>query len=183
LTEHIVARRYARALFALGRKEGLQKLEKLGQDFDALEVALKASPNLADLYKNPLFSAEEKNRVAQEILGAIGADEYTKRFCALLAEKGRMGSLGDIIAVYRDLLDVEKGVLRGELVTAVPIDDKKRSAVRKQLEQQAGRALDLAYSVDPGILGGIILKVGDRVLDSSLRAQLSFLKENIKRGV
>lgn len=183
MTEHIVARRYARALFTLGRKEGLPKLEKLGQDFDALETALKESPSLAQLYRNPLFTAEEKNRVTQKILGEIGADEYTVRFCALLAEKGRMGALGDIIAVYRDLLDVEKGVLRGELVTAVPIDESKRGAVQKQLEQQAGRALDLAYSVDPGIIGGIILKVGDRVLDSSLRAQLSFLKENIKRGV
>jgi F-type H+-transporting ATPase subunit delta len=80
-------------------------------------------------------------------------------------------------------LDTEKGVLHGELVTAVEIAGDERAAVLERLEKQAGRSLDLVYSVDPGILGGIILRVGDRVLDASLRAQLSFLKDNIKRGM
>ena len=183
MTGHIVARRYARALFALGRKQGLPKLEKLGRDLAALGAAIKASPALAELYRSPLFLAEEKSRVTQKLLAELKADEYTVRFCELLAEKGRLGSIGEMVSVFLDLLDAEKGVLRGELVTAVNIDESKRATVLEQLEKQAGRALELSYSVDPAIIGGIILKVGDRVLDASLRAQLSSLKDNIKRGM
>jgi F-type H+-transporting ATPase subunit delta len=183
LTGDIAARRYARALFALGRKRGLPELENMGRNLAALRDAVKASPELAELYRSPLFFAEEKAQVTQEILAEIGADEYTRRFCALLAEKGRLDLLGDMAGVFLELLDAEKGVLRGELVTAVNIDESKRATVLAQLEKQAGCSLELSYSVDPAIIGGIILKVGDRVLDASLRAQLSSLKDNIKRGM
>ena len=183
MTEHVVARRYARALFSLGRKQGLAKLEKIAGDFTALQAAFQSAPFLLQLYCSPLFSAEEKGRVTREVLSKLKADPDTLNFCGLLAEKDRLAGIQDIIAVFQDLLDAEKGVLRGELITAVAIDKNKQAAVLQQLEQQAGRSLDLVFSVDPGIIGGIILKVGDRVLDSSLRAQLSFLKENIKRGV
>jgi F-type H+-transporting ATPase subunit delta len=178
-----VARRYARAFFSLGRKQGLPKLEKLGADLADLESVLKNSPRLTELCKNPLFSSTEKAGVIQKVLGELKADKYTFNFLGLLAEKGRLENIFEIAVFFRELLDAEKGVLRGELVTAVQIVEGKRAAVLEQLEKQAGRSLDLAYSVDPEILGGVILRVGDRVLDASLRAQLSFLKNNIKRGI
>jgi F-type H+-transporting ATPase subunit delta len=183
LNEGLVAHRYAKAFFSLGRKQGLPKLEKLGTDLSAIELALKKSPALAQLCKSPLFSATEKNKVLQKILSTIKADGYTVNFLGLLAENGRLDNIFGVITVFKELLDAEKGVLHGELVTAVKIAESKRVAVLGQLEKQAGRSLDITYTVDPGILGGIILKVGDRVLDASLRAQLFFLKDNIKRGI
>jgi F-type H+-transporting ATPase subunit delta len=178
-----VARRYARAFFALGRKQGLPKLEKLGADLTELELVLKNSPELAELCKSPLFSSADKVGVIRKVLSELKADGYTFNFLGLLAEKGRLENIFEIAIFFRELLDAEKGVLRGELVTAVQITEGKRVTVLEQLEKQAGRSLDLAYSVDPDILGGVILRVGDRVLDASLRAQLSFLKNNIKRGM
>ncbi|MDL2306798.1 F0F1 ATP synthase subunit delta [Desulfovibrio sp. OttesenSCG-928-C06] len=183
MTGNIVARRYARALFALGRKQGLPKLEKLGEDLLALKSAVESSDTLGELYKSPLFSAEEKIKVTRTLLADLKADDYTVKFCELLSEKGRLGCIGELVAIFKELLDAEKGVLHGELVTAVNIEESKRKAVLEQLEKQAGRSLELTYAVDPAIIGGIILKVGDRVMDASLKAQLSSLKENIKRGM
>jgi F-type H+-transporting ATPase subunit delta len=105
-----------------------------------------------------------------------------RNFCHLLADKERLGFLPEIEAEFSRLLDAEKGVIRGELVTAVELDDAKQEAVKKQLESQAGSQLILDFSTNDDILGGVVLKVGDKVLDGSLRAQLDILKENIKRG-
>lgn len=178
----IVARRYARALFALGKKKGLPELEQLEKDLAALKEAVASSPELTLLFKDPLFSAEEKVKVADTILGKLGASDYSKNFCRLLADKGRLAALPDIAAFFSELLDAEKGIVRGVLVTAVKLDETKRKAVLDQLNKQVKQTVALSYSVNPDILGGVQLKVGDQMLDASLRAQLSILKENIKRG-
>lgn len=178
----IVARRYARALFELGGKKGLPELERLGSDLIALEGAVTESSALLQLFKNPLFSAEEKFGVVSAILDKLAASEYTRNFCRLLADKGRLAALADIAAIFSELLDAEKGIIRGELVTAVELNETKRKTVQEELNKQVRETLELRYSVNPEILGGVQLKVGDQMLDASLRAQLSILKENIKRG-
>lgn len=178
----IVARRYARALFALGKKKGLPELERLGGDLAALRAAVAESDSLRQLFKNPLFGVEEKLGVIAALLDQLQAGEYSKNFCRLLAEKGRLAALPDIAAIFSELLDAEKGIIRGEIVTAVELNETKRKTVQEELNKQVKETLELTYSVDPGILGGVQLKVGDQMLDASLRAQLSILKENIKRG-
>lgn len=179
----IVARRYARALFALGKKKGLPELEKLGSDLSALNAAVSSSSELLQLYKNPLFGVGEKLKVTEAILDELKASDYTRNFCRLLAEKGRLVTLPDITVGFGELLDAEKGIIRGELVTAVELNETKRKTVLEELNKQVKQTLELIYSVNPDLLGGVLLKVGDQVLDASLRAQLSILKENIKRGV
>ncbi len=103
-------------------------------------------------------------------------------FCLLLADKGRLEDLPGISSVYGELLDEAQGVKRGVLVSAVEIADKKQGDIVKQLEDQLKAKLVLDFEVDPDILGGVVLKVGDQVLDASLKAQLSILKETIRRG-
>jgi F-type H+-transporting ATPase subunit delta len=83
---------------------------------------------------------------------------------------------------FQALLDEAQGIVRGDLVTAVGLDDAKQQAIKEQLEKQFNTSLVLDYHTDEDILGGVVLKVGDQVLDASLRAQLNILKENIKRG-
>lgn len=178
----IVARRYARALFALGKKEGLSELDQLGSDLAALKEAVQSSPDLLQLFKNPLFSVDEKFKVMHIMLDELKASEYTKKFCRLLSEKGRLVVLPDIAVVFGELLDAEKGIIRGELVTAVELNETKRKTVLDELNKKVKETLELSYSVNPDIIGGVVLKVGDQVLDASLRAQLSILKDNIKRG-
>lgn len=179
---NVVARRYARAIFALGRQKGLEELERYGKDLATVAGVLKESPELLRVFKNPLFGVEEKKAVLVKILEKAKASPVAGNFMKLLADKERLGVLPEIEAHYADLLDAEKGVIRGELLTAVKLDASKQKEVKASLEKQAGKELILEFATDPEILGGVVLKVGDRVLDASIRAQLEMLKENIKRG-
>ena len=105
-----------------------------------------------------------------------------RRFCELLADKGRLPLLSAIAADYGALLDKAKGICRGVLTTAIELEAKRKAEIKTQLESRTGRKLELVWAVDPAILGGLILKMGDIVLDASLRAQLDNLRESIKRG-
>lgn len=182
MTGNIVARRYARALFALGKKSGLSDLEKFGNDLAALAGTLETAPELVRVFRNPVFTPEEKRNVIAKLLDKIKVCPTVRNFCLLLADRERLAFIQDIQAYFGILLDAEKGVIRGELVTAVELANAKREQVKAQLEAQAGRKLELGFSIDKNILGGVVLKVGDRILDASLRAQLGILKDNIKRG-
>ncbi len=182
MTGNIVARRYAKALFALGKKKGDAELEAYGKNLAQLAEVLDQSPDMLSFFKNPVFSAAEKKAVLEQILGKISVQPLVKDFCNLLADKSRLSSLQDIAADFSIYLDEIQGILRGKLVTAVDLSDSKKADLQKQLEKQTGSKVNLDYDVDKEILGGVVLKVGDKVLDASLRAQLEILKETIKRG-
>lgn len=182
MSEALIARRYAKALFSVERKAGKDALTKTFDDLSFLTNALRASPKLGVLYRNPLFTPDEKYSVTSALLQLADTGKNVQNFCRLLAEQGRLELVPQIAQAFQEFLDAETGLMRGELVTAVALDDGKRKSVLEQLEKQTNRSLSLEYSVDSAIIGGVVLKVGDYVLDASLRAQLSTLKENIKRG-
>ena len=104
------------------------------------------------------------------------------KFGEVTTDKDRLSALPEIEAFYGVLLDEAKGVVRGELVTAIELGDAKQEEVKKQLADQLGKELVLDFSADGDILGGVVLKVGDKILDASLKAQLNAMKEQIKRG-
>jgi len=182
LTADIVARRYARALFSIGKGQGDAELEAYGKDLAGLIAVLMESPELLKLFRNPIFTLEEKKAIVEKILSKLNPTAIVKNFCFLLADKDRLSSLPEIEAYYGVLLDEAKGIVRGELVTAVELADAKQAEVKKQLADQLGKELILDFSADAEILGGVVLKVGDKILDASLKAQLNAMKEQIKRG-
>jgi F-type H+-transporting ATPase subunit delta len=182
LSGNIVARRYAKALFAVGKTKGDKEVQAYGKDLTAVAQALAGAPQLLRLFRNPVFSVEEKKSVLDKTMGTANLNQMVKNFLGLLADKDRLASLPDIAAVYGEILDEESGIMRGQLITALEIDKKKQGDIKAKLEKQVGHKLVLDYAIDPAILGGVVLKVGDKVLDASLRAQLNILKENIKRG-
>lgn len=177
-----MARRYANALFALGKKTGNEELERYGADLERMDKLLAASPDLKKVFKSPVISVGEKRRILAKLLSGMGADKTMTNFCLLLADKGRLPSLPHIAAQYGTLLDAEKGVLRGSLLTAIPLTAEKQKQLKELLGKKAGRDLKLVFDVDASILGGVVLKVGDKVLDASLRAQLAILRDAITRG-
>lgn len=182
MTANIVARRYARALFSLGKSQGDAELEAYGKDLAGLVGVLMESPELLKLFRNPIFTLEEKKAIVGKILDQINPTAIVKNFCFLLADKDRLSALPEIEAYFGVLLDEAKGIVRGELVTAVELEDAKQTEVKKQLADQLGKELILDFSADAEILGGVVLKVGDKILDASLKAQLNAMKEQIKRG-
>lgn len=182
----IVARRYAHALFSLGREGGEATLDLYGEALSSLAELTDSSPELARAFRAPVISAAEKRDVIVRLLGLIGPageDRTVRDFCLLLTDKGRLPLLRDIAACFNALLDAEKGVLRGELATAVPLNKKRRTQAVATLEKQINKKLVLRFEVDPTILGGMVLRIGDTVLDASLRAQLNSLRDTIKRGM
>lgn len=182
MTGNIVARRYAKALFALGAKKGEAELAAYGHDLAKLAEVLKASPELFGVFSNPVFGLKDKKAVLEKVLGKLSVSPVVHNFSMLLADKSRLGYLPDIEAVYGTLLDEAQGIMRGKVLTAVPLPEKRQGEIKAKLEKQTGRKLVLGYGVDPGIIGGLVLQIGDKVLDASLKAQLSKMKEQIKRG-
>ena len=182
MTGNIIARRYARALFSLGKKASSDELSAFGKELDALAGVIESTPELGKIFRNPIISVEEKKALLGALLDKVQVSGIVRNFCNLLADKDRLSAIPEIQAFYNVLLDADQGVVRGELITAIKLPKAKREKVKSQLEKQAGQKLFLSFSTDKSILGGVVLKVGDKVLDASLRAQLGILKENIKRG-
>jgi F-type H+-transporting ATPase subunit delta len=182
LIGNIVARRYARALFALGQKQGEKELKAYGEDLAKIVSVLEGAPELVRVFKNPIFNVDEKKKILKQLFAKIKPGKVVSNFCFLLAEKSRLDCLSEIQAYYSKLLDEFEGIVRGEIVTAIKLADNIKEEIAGKLEKQSGLKVVLDYNVDQDILGGLLLKVGDKVLDASIRAQLQILKENIKRG-
>ena len=183
MTGGTLARKYAKALFSLGKKSGVPRLEQYGAALSGLADMVAISPALERMFKSPVITIAEKHALVDQLLDKAGADATVKNFCHLLADKGRLAALPAIAGCYGDLLDAENGVLRGTVLTAVTLDAEKQKTLKTGLEKKAkNKKLELEFKVDKSILGGLMLKVGDRVLDASLRAQLTILRDTIKRG-
>ena len=182
MTGNVVSRRYAKALFAIGAGKGEADQKTYGEQLIALSELLSGAPEAMGFFKNPSFSAEEKKAVINQLVGKLSVDPMVKNFCDLLADKGRVEMLPAIASDYKAMMDVVSGVLSGELTTVSELNEERKSAIQAQLEKQAGKKLELDFATDKEILGGIVLKIGDKVMYASLKAQLQILKENIKRG-
>ena len=179
---NVVSRRYASALFSIGKEQGLAELERYGASLNALGEAVEKTPKLAEAFRNPVLSAEEKKKVVLSLLDVAGGGAVEQRFCALLADKDRLSLLPAIAADFSVMLDDARGISRGVVTTAVELDDAHQDTIKAKLESQTGRKLELEFVIDPSIIGGVVFRVGDSVYDASLRAQLDNLRESIKRG-
>ena len=124
----------------------------------------------------------EKKKIVGDLLDKLDADPVTRNFCNLLADKDRLAFFRAIVQAFTKKLDEAQQIIRGKLTTAIALSAAKQKAVKADLEKKAGKAIELSFDVDKSILGGIVLTVGDRVLDASLRAQLEILRETFKRG-
>ena len=179
---NVVSRRYASALFSIGKEAGMAELERYGASLSALGEAVEKTPKLAEAFRNPVLSSEEKKKVVLSLLDVAGGGAVEQKFCALLADKGRLDLLPAIAADFGVMLDEASGISRGVVTTAVELDEEYMDKIKSKLESQTGRKLVLEFVIEPSIIGGIVLRVGDSVYDASLRAQLDNLRESIKRG-
>ena len=178
----VVARRYANAIFTLSSGEGNEVLAKRGRHLAELKDMIAATPGLDLALKSPVVSISEKKALVGGLLDKLKADRIMHNFCFLLADKERLAFLREIATIYSQLLDEKNGVLRGLVTTAIALSEKRKGEIRSQLQKKCGGEIELDFAVDESILGGVILHVGDRVLDASLRAQLGILRETFKRG-
>ncbi len=182
MTGNIVSRRYAQALFSIGQEKGKKELAAYGQSLEQLAEMVRESDDFSRFFRNPVFTSEEKKAVLQEIFTKAPAPDEVKNFCFLLADKDRLPLLIEIQEHFTKLLNAAQGIISGDLTTAVTLSEALRTSIQNSLKSKIKKEVRLSFSVDKGLLGGFKLKIGDKVMDASIKTQLEILKENIKRG-
>jgi F-type H+-transporting ATPase subunit delta len=172
-----VARRYARALFAIGVDRG--SFEQLGQELADLAALWGASPDLRQALENPVFGPAEKRGVLEQLLPRVTPSADVQKFVRLLLDKRRIAALPMIARAYRELADAHAGRVRAEVTSAEPLSPGQTDSVRRSLEQRTGKKVILETRVDPSLIGGLVARVGDLVLDGSVRTQLANLRQRL----
>ncbi len=174
-----VARRYARALFELGRDSGT--LDVLEADLESAAAALRESESLRQVLFNPLIGAEEKVKLTEAVFSGRLSD-LGLHFCQLLVQKGRQHHLDAVLTEFRRLVHAERGVMEAEARVARPLSEALERDLIRRLEEVSGRRVALRVHVDPALIGGIVLQVGDRRIDGSVAGRLASVKQALKEG-
>jgi F-type H+-transporting ATPase subunit delta len=173
-----LAQVYARALFEVAREQG--KLEVLREQLGQLADALNSNRDLAVFFFSPYFSTTEKQQALGKLLD--GADEAFTNFLRLLIENHRMPVIFRIRQAYEKLWEQENKTLPVEITSAIALDEKTTESLGETIGKSAGRTVKLATRVDPDILGGIVVRVGNSILDASIRTRLEQLRRQVAQG-
>lgn len=173
-----LAGRYASALFDLARDQ--RQIDAVGRSLDTLSQALLDSKEFAELVASPLVSRDEAGKALGALAGTLGLDPITANFLGVLARNGRKGQLRPVIAAFKRLAAEHRGETSAEVITAHPLSDDQLAALRQQLRARAGREVAIEASVDPHILGGIVVKLGSQMIDASIRTKLNRLATAMK---
>jgi F-type H+-transporting ATPase subunit delta len=174
----VVARTYARALFQAAQDEG--RLDEVREELQSFVEAIHEVPELRSLLRNPQLDPPTK----AEALGAVlaDADEVFRNFLRVVVEKGRATMIEEIAEEFESLVAAEERILSVELTTAYELSDDDAAAIVKQIEQASGLRVEAARTVDPDLIGGIVLKAGDLEADSSVRGRLERLRRELTQG-
>lgn len=171
-----VARRYAQALFDIAQRDGT--VEKIEQDLDTIEAALKSTPLLLRVLRAPTVTRERKKELLQQIFGA-GVTPLTMRFLRLLVEKRREAILPSINPEFRQLSYRFRNILPVTVRVATRLTPEERRQLIDALVLRTGKTIELQEEVEPGILGGAILRLGDTVIDGSVIGYLRRLRQRM----
>lgn len=169
-----LAGRYAAAVFELAQEE--KSVEALEKDFAALKTMIRDSADLARLVRAPIFSREEQKKGMAAVLHRMEAAPLTRRFVLTLASKRRLFAFTDIIRAFEALVAKQRGEVSADVTSARPLSDAETAELKRILKAKLGRDARLDARVDPALLGGLVVKVGSRMIDSSLRTKLHALR-------
>lgn len=173
-----LAGRYASALFDLAREA--RQIESVGKSIDALNQSLADSRDFNELVTSPLVSREQAGKAFAALAPRLGLDPITANFLGVLARNGRKNELRAVIRAFRRLAAEHRGETTAEVVTARPLNDDQLAQLRQQLRTRAGRDVTIDASVDPTILGGIVVRLGSQMIDASIRTKLNRLAQAMK---
>ncbi len=175
-----VSRRYAKALLFLGKEDG--KFQEYGVELTGFAQLLGKEPELKNALLNPVYSMEERRSVLIKMLELLQLSPVVGNFLKLLFDKHRLGAVAGIAQTYQELVDAEQNISRARITAAIPLDDDTQERLRQALEALTGSTVIMTMEENPAILGGLVTRVGDLVLDGSVRTQLNALRESLMRG-
>jgi F-type H+-transporting ATPase subunit delta len=175
-----IARRYAKALLLIGQEDGNTQLYR--DELDGVTQAIAAHPDLQRTISNPLYNTDGRRGLLTTVLQKLDPTKEMRQFLLLLFDKGRFGFLEDVNDFYQKLADEQKGIARASLVSATELSADAVDKIREALAKRTGKDIILDVQQDPELIGGIVTKIGDLVLDGSIKTQLVTMRESLKRG-
>jgi len=173
------ASRYAKALFGLAKDE--HRLSEVREEVDRFAALLGENDELRGALFTPLFPGEERKAVLRAI-AEHGLSPLVRNFCSFLIDQRRMVDFEAIAEEVGRLADEEAGLLTAEVISASPLDERRKDRLRRALSERTGSEVRVEVTLDQGLIGGAIAKVGDLVIDGSIRTQLSQLRANLMKG-
>ncbi len=173
-----IAERYASALFELARDGNA--LDGLEADVDALEAALSGSADLRDLIASPIYSREDQAASIAAVAAKMGLSTLAANTLALMAQKRRLFVLPQLLTSLRGKIAEAKGEVTAEVASAVALTDAQAAALADTLKARVGKTVKLKASVDPSLIGGLVVKVGSVMVDTTIRAKLAALQNAMK---
>jgi F-type H+-transporting ATPase subunit delta len=179
MSQRTVTRRYATALYEEANASGV--LESVDDDVLMLRDSLDSNRELSLFLDSPVISTEKKDKILQELLDER-VSELTLRFLRLLVEKDRETLTKEILDEYQSLRDEQRGIVDAEVTVARPLNDEDRDLLLKALEQKTGKDIRLHVTEDPDLIGGLVIRIGDRVFDASVRSQLNELHDRLRNA-
>ena len=174
-----VARRYAQALFEQADEQA--GVDALDQDIALIRESLDGSPELRGFFESPIISAEKKSTIVDDLFSSRVSD-LTLRFIKLLIQKKREELLPDMAASYQDLRDEQLGIIEAIARSADELGEQEKRQLTEALQQMTGKDIRLTVEIDPSLIGGLVVRVGDRVYDRSIEHQLETLRERMEEG-
>ena len=170
--------RYATALFELAREQA--QLDAVGAGLSALRQAIGESGELKRLIMSPLVSRQDAGKAIGGVAQSLGLDPLTVKFLAILAQNRRLGALSAIIRDFTTLAARHRGETTAQIVSAHPLDDGQLASLKTRLKSMVGSEVAIDATIDPAILGGLIVKLGSRQIDGSIRTKLNALATAMK---
>jgi F-type H+-transporting ATPase subunit delta len=175
-----VSGRYATALFELARDE--KSVDAVKADLDKFAALLNESADLARLVRSPVFTADNQRKALGAVLAKAGISGVTANFINVLIANRRLFVVGDVIRAFNALVAKFKGEATADVTVAEPLSDKNLDALKSALKTVTGKDVALNVKVDPSIIGGLVVKLGSRMVDSSLRTKLNSIKHAMKEA-
>jgi len=175
-----VSGRYATALFELARDE--KSIDAVRADLDKFEAMLSASADLKRLVRSPVFGASDQSKALSAVLDKAGISGIAANFLKVLTANRRLFAVADVIRAFRALVAKFRGEATADVTVAEPLSDKNLDALKSALKTISGKDVALNVKVDPSIIGGLVVKLGSRMVDSSLRTKLNSIKNAMKEA-
>ena len=175
-----MAGRYATALFDLAREANA--IDAVKSDLDRFDALVAESADLTRLVRSPVFSEGEQLQALSAVLERAGIGDLAANFLKLVTSNRRLFAVRDMIKAYRELVAQHKGEATAEVTVADQLKDEHIQALREALKSVSGKDVDLDIKVDPAILGGLVVKLGSRMVDTSLRTKLNAIKHAMKEA-
>jgi F-type H+-transporting ATPase subunit delta len=180
LIDSKISRRYAKALLSIGQEDG--RYETYGKNLQEFAGFCSANNEFFNVISNQLFSVEDRKKILEVVLAKSDFSDMIKNFLKLLIDKKRFGAIEDISDYYSRLTDEISNITRAEIVTAKPLKTEALEKLKKSLAELTSKEVKTEVKEDEALIGGLVVKIGDLVLDGSVKAQIEGLKESLKRG-